>query len=408
MTAIGATPNDNRPTILAKSRAAIGAAPLLDDAFDLGITYDSRSARGDVMDYGLVAMGVALVFLATTLKGDNVAIDQIRIMDGLGTVSHDELALTRELMDELRGYYDRAATELTGVEVGSGGLDRSVNSVVDYFGLQAVINDVRDMVGVTSYHVTSEIVPDGDGIRFRARIFTATRTEPAFLVTVTGRNGEFEPLLHEAALQLLARLDPYLVALHDFHDELNAGDFAFPKTLARLDRPAEGPERLKPFQRSALIGRIHRMRAERDAALGPEQRAAELAAAVDYLKAALKQSTGFFRANQDLAAVYADRHEYGLADQVFAAAVRIRPNNLAIRRQWADVLAAQGRRREAIFQYAAAVELAPEDADLRDSLAELYLATDHPDAAREQWQAALTIDPGRRAVAERLESLAPR
>lgn len=71
----------------------------------------------------------------------------------------------------------------------------------------------------------------------------------------------------------------------------------------------------------------------------------------------------------------------------------------------AESLEAQGRPRDAIFQYVAAVELSTHDAELRDRLATLYLKEHYVDAARQQWRAAYQIDPMHNAFADRLLAL---
>jgi Tfp pilus assembly protein PilF len=67
----------------------------------------------------------------------------------------------------------------------------------------------------------------------------------------------------------------------------------------------------------------------------------------------------------------------------------------------------QGRIRDAIFQYVAAVEIDGKTAEIRDVLAQLYAESNYPDAAREQWQRAVLIQPDNRNFWESLNSLPP-
>jgi hypothetical protein len=360
-----------------------------------------------VLQYTLLALTAAATLLVSTVRPDNVAIDQIIVMDSLGSAGHNNLALTRELMDEMRHYYDRAAEEVTGIEVGGSGVDRSVNSFIDYFNLQSLANDFRDAAGLTSYHVTSEIVPEDDGIRFRARIFAIDRTGPVSVVTVRGKKNEFEPMLKEAALKILTVVNPYLVGVHLYDEELGRGDYGFPQSRAMIDRWLAEPGHHQHYLALELLGRIHRATTELDTKLDQSQRDAELGLAAECLKAALAGRPGLYFANANLGMVYADRGDYALADQFFAKAVGIDPNKLMARQRWGEVLAGQRRYREAIIQYVAAVELAPEDTGLRDRLADLYLVMQRKDAAREQWQAALAIDPTNQRFAEKLRALGP-
>jgi tetratricopeptide (TPR) repeat protein len=360
-----------------------------------------------MLEYGLLFLMAGTALLVSTVRPDNVAMDQIILLERTRSTSHDELTLTRELMDEMRGYYDEAAEEVTGVEVGGSGVDRSVNSFIDHFNLQALTNDFRDAAGLTKFHITSEIVPDGDGIRFRARIFAIDRTDPVSVVSVRGKNNEYEPLLKEAALGIITVIDPYLAGIHLYHQEEAAGDFEFPKTRAMVESWLADPRQNQHYLALEVLGRIHRARAELDTRLDPAERTAELGTAAGYLKASLTKAPDLFGATTSLAAVYADLGQYGLADQYFDKAVRLDPNKLIARKKWAKVLAEQHRDREAIIQYVAAVELAPQDAALRDRLADLYVAVKRPDAARQQWLAALEIDPANQQVAEKLKALDP-
>src|SRR5262249_54044508 len=156
-----------------------------------------------------------------------------------------------------------------------------------------------------------------------------------------------------------------------------------------------------------LIGRMHRRRAEEDAALTDAEREAELATALTYLEAALQQQPEFFLANLHFGIVHADRKEYALADQYFAKAVWENNNDFTARSRWARSLAEQERARDAIIQYVAAAEIDPESADTRDRLARLYLSLNLPQAAREQWEVASSIDPLNRDYVAALRTLPP-
>ena len=205
----------------------------------------------------------------------------------------------------------------------------------------------------------------------------------------------------------MTKIDPFVVALYYYREELAKNEFGFTKTRELIGSSLANSPRWKSYLAYDLIGRMHLTKAKLATTLTDEQRQAELGMAIDYLKAALVQAPGFFVANRDLASAYADRHEYDLADRYFAKAVTIDPNDLITRERWAEMLSEQGRVRPAIFQYVAAVELAPESADFRNKLAELYLKVNRPDAARIQWQQAHKIDPLHKEFTERLRSLAP-
>jgi tetratricopeptide (TPR) repeat protein len=361
-----------------------------------------------MLDLGLFTiplLGAGAVFLVAIMGGNDIAIDQIRVLSSLEGESHNELVLTRQLLDELRRIQESASVELTGIDVGGSGVDKSVAAVTDYFNLSTVVNSVRNITGLTSHYITSDITPDDGEIRFTARIFTNKEDDPVTLITLKGKSDDLRPMFHDAAIQILTALSPYLVALHYYHIELANNDFGFPRTREMLGKQITGSARMKSYLAYDLLGRTYRIKAELDSKLSPAQTAEALDSAEHYLKAALVQAPEFFHTNLNLALVYADKRQYDLADRFFAKAVELHPNNLLARERWAEMLAEQGRNHDAIFQYVAAVELDPHHAVLRDRLAELYLKMNRPDAARAQWQAALAIDPLHQAFADRLDAL---
>ena len=361
-----------------------------------------------MLDLGVLTvplLGAGAVFLAAVLAGNDITIDRIRVMSGVDTESHTELVLTRQLIDEMRGINQSAAADLTGVDVGGSAVDKSLSEVTDYFNLSTLVANVRDLAGITPFHVTGEVTPEQEGIRFTARIFSPGDDGAVSEVAVVGKASDLKPMFHEAALQIMTDISPYVVALYYFHEEMGEPELAFTKTRELLGRHIVESPRWRTYLAYDLIGRTHRVKAELDTKLSPEDRAKELDTAVEYLQAALVQAPDFFHANLNLAMVLADKHEYGRADQYFAKAVAINPNDLTARVKWAEALESQGRTRGAIFQYVAAVELSTHDAALRDRLASLYLEEHYVDAARQQLRAAYQIDPMHKAFADRLLAL---
>jgi tetratricopeptide (TPR) repeat protein len=351
-------------------------------------------------------LGAAAVFVLALMGGDDIAIDNIRVMTSLDQPSHTELVLTRELKDELRALNESAEAELTGLDVGSAAVDKSLTEFEEYFNLSTLVGNARNLAGITPYYVTGELQNRGEGVVLDVRVYSRDRESPVSVISVKGDPKDLRPMLQEAALRILSRIDPYAVALHFYNEELAANELGFVKTRALIGDTLTKSPRWRSYLAYNLIGRMHARKAELDKALSPEQRQAELDMAVDYLDAALVQAPGFFGANLNLAVVQAQRHQYELADRSFAAAVRIDPNNATARRRWAESLDEQGRLREAVVQYVAAVELQPDNAALRDRLAQLYLKAERPDLARTQWERALAIDPMHKAFAERLKLLA--
>ena len=363
-----------------------------------------------MVDFGLFTIPLltaGAIFLTALFTGDNIAIDNIRVLTTLESGSHTELVLTRALTDELRELNEAAQAELPAVAGGGSSTDKSLYEFQEYFNLTTLVSSARSLIGFTAYYVSSDVTTLGGEAVFTARIYTRDKDKPVMEVRVTGSADTPGPLLHEAALQIMAKIDPYVVALYYFREELAKNELGFTKTRELLATSLATSPRWKSHLAYGLIGRMHLTRARLATALTDAERRAELDTAVEYLKAALVQAPEFFLANRDLASAYADRHDYDLADRYFAKAVAISPNDLTTRERWARMLSEQGRVRPAIFQYVAAVELAPENADFRNQLAQLYLKVNRPDAARAQWQRAHEIDPLHKAFSDRLRSLAP-
>ena len=212
------------------------------------------------------------------------------------------------------------------------------------------------------------------------------------------------PMLQEAALELLSYIDPYIVALHYFKLETAEQKWAYPKTRELLKQRIETPPPEDNYLAYDLIGRMHRLRAEQDTTLTPDQRHEELIDAIQELEAALRQNPKFLYTNFTLGVVYSDLEDYANADKYFARAVQIDPNFLATRKHWARTLVEQGRSREAVFQYVAAVEIAPDDPVLHDKLGELYFKLNRADAALAQWQIAEKLDPTNGQIQNQLKS----
>src|SRR5262249_23509669 len=148
------------------------------------------AGRFSMLDLGVITvplLGASAVFLAALLAGNDITIDRIRVMSGVDTESHYELVLTRQLIDEMRGINESAEADLIGIDVGGSAIDKSLTEVTDYFNLSSLVSNVRDLTGITPYHVSGEVIPQENGIRFTARIFTPGDSSPVGQVSVFGK-----------------------------------------------------------------------------------------------------------------------------------------------------------------------------------------------------------------------------
>jgi tetratricopeptide (TPR) repeat protein len=350
---------------------------------------------------------------------------------------YDSSVVTRQLMDELRELNEDAQSEATGLTVDPSYVDQSLGQYADYLGIGKLVDTTRNLVGANEWYISSEIADSNGKIVYTARLFTPKSDEPVDTVRVEGDPANPAPMIHQAAVELLTRISPYIVALHFFKQETaeyrkqeaaatekpgaaaktqqetaaslkpetTEQRWAYPMTRDLLVKHIENPPPDDNYLAYDLIGRMHRLRAEEDTTLTPEQRHQERLDAIENLNSALRQNPSFLYTNFTLGVVYDELEDYANADKYFAHAVRIDPNFLPAREHWARILVKRDRLREAVFQYVAAVEIDPADAELRDKLADLYFKLNHADAALAQWQAAELIDPTNGQTRERLKAL---
>jgi tetratricopeptide (TPR) repeat protein len=349
-------------------------------------------------DFGVFTIplvGALAVFFVALFTGDDIAIDNVHVPPTLEWNGYSSTVVTRTLTDELREINQAAQTEAAGFKVDSSYVDKSVGQFEDYFGLGGVVTGARNLVGAITYYVNAEITDNRGEVIFTARVFSRVKDAPVTEIRIKGDPSNLGPMFHEAALQMLTGINPYVVGLYYFKQELAARDFDFPKTRALLKEHVESRPPYNNYLAYDLIGRMHLRRFELDDKLDDAGRQKQLDYAQQFLEAALVQDPAFIYANLNLAIVHAKRQEWRQADEYFARAVESDPNNLRVRQTWAEALAHQGRTRDAIYQYVAAIDIDPDDANLRVALADLYKEVNRADAAEVQLAKAYFIDPTR-------------
>jgi tetratricopeptide (TPR) repeat protein len=349
-------------------------------------------------DFGVFTIplvGAMAVFFVALFTGDDIAIDNIHVPPTLEWNGYSSTVVTRILTDELREINQAAQTEAVGFRIDASYVDKSIGQFEDYFGLGGVVTGARNLVGAITYYVNAEVLDNRGEVVFVARVFSRVSEEPVTEIRIKGDPSNLGPMFHEAALQMLTGINPYVVSLYFYTQELTARDFDFPKTRAMLKAHIETPPFSNNYLAYDLIGRMHLRRFELDDKLDDAGREKQLGFAQQFLEAALVQKPDFLFANLNLAIVHAKRQEWQQADEYFARAVESDPNNLRVRQIWAEALAQQGRTRDAIYQYVAAVDIDPDDANLRVALADLYKQVNRADAAEVQLAKAYVIDPTR-------------
>jgi tetratricopeptide (TPR) repeat protein len=347
-------------------------------------------------DWGILSLpifGATGVMLLAFLTSDDIAIDKIRVPPPLEWNGYSDVVITEMLTDHLREINQSAVELEVGIEVDASRYDASISQFEEYFGLTEVVTGMRELTGAIRYYVSGDIADENGKLIFTARVFVEEGSTSAQVVKAEGDLANLNGVLEEGALRILEIIDPYIVAVHYHEEELKAGQYRFERTLEKLEKYVLNPPPDNNYLAFDLIGRMHLERAKCDATLTTNDRAAERERALTWLRYAIESAPDYLLTNLHLAEAYIQLQQYEVADQYFARAVQIEPNNWVVRERWGSALAEQGRVRHAIFQYVAAVELNQGNAQLRNTLSKLYMKANYPEAARVQLEKALLIHP---------------
>ena len=360
-----------------------------------------------MLDIGLLTLptfaAIAALF-AALFVGEDIVIERIRVSHQLEWAGYAPEVATRQLTDQIRELSQAAQSELTALNVDEGSLEKGIAAFEDYLEIGQLINGVRNTLGLIPYYVNGEITERRGQAVLRARV-TIEEEERVKLIEVTGDVNDMPGLMHEAALQLLETINPYVVALYHRRAEIDARAFEFPRTKASIQKYLKERPVSEHFLAYGLLGRMYMLKAERDTSLTDAQREETYAEAIRNLHAALRQQPDFLFPIINLGLIYRHQEKYALAERHFGRAVELNPNYLITRRAWAEMLRDQGRDREALVQYVAAAEIAPEAAEFRHELAKLYMKLGHPASAQEQYEEAIRLRPEEYEVSAMLEML---
>ena len=363
-----------------------------------------------MFDLGILtvpAIAALSVFVVALFVGEDVVIEKVEVPYQLQWSGYSSPVATRQFIDEMRRLNEGAASELTGLEVDPTNIQEGIGAFEDYFEISVLVNGTRNLLGMIPYYVESEIAEVNGQEVLTVRVFTQDEKKPVYVSVTKSDPSDIGPMMHQAAVNVLEQINPYVVVLYYRQTELAAGQYDFPKTKAAADRFFASQPLDKHFLVYGLLGRMHMLKAERDRALSPAEKEAEYDTAMQFLEAALRQHDDFLYPYINIGLIYAVRGDTAVAEKYFARAVEIDPNYLTTRKLWGDLLIKQGRNREAAYQYVAAVEISRENAELRDKLAQIYRDLGDKDAAREQWKEALKIAPTTQAYLDNIRALGP-
>lgn len=349
-----------------------------------------------MLDFGfltLPVMAAAMVFMSALFVGGDIVLEKINVPKARETSGYTSSIVTRRLADDLRTLSYAGASELSALRIDEGGVEKGINAFEDYFEVGLLINGARNILGLIKYYVNGEIIEDEKKLTFTIRIFAKEKHEPIRLLHISGDPEKIDEIIHQGAIQTLEYINPYVVTLYYRRTELAAKNYDFPKTHESVRKFLATQPLDKHFLAYGLLGRMHMLKAELDSSLTPEQQETQYSEAIRNLNAALFQEPDFLYPLINLGIIYGGKGEYDLADDYFARAVKRNPNYLITRKAWGKMLAEQGHVEDAIVQYVAAVQIDPTDASLRHTLAKLYERNGMRDAARNQIEEALKINP---------------
>lgn len=355
-----------------------------------------------MFDLGVLTLPIVAatgVFILALLTGETIVVDTITVSSNLEAEGINAPIVTQRLTDEVREINAQAQSELESVEVDGTSLQNSVGKFESYFGIDPLVTGTRALLGLVPYYVDGELSGAPTDLTMTVRVAYSDGTVD--LSQLSGTADGLQDLLHEAALQVVEDISPYLVSLYWRRIEEAEANYAFPRTNEVLDRYLANRPVGEHFLAYELRGRIRLAKAESQPGITPEEKLAAYAEAERNFKAALLQEPGFLFANINLGVLNSQRGNYEQANTYFAKAVEIDPNSLAARVRWAESLDNQGRVREAAFQWVAAVEIDGGAPALRQELAEDYVILGMVDEARAQIDRAAVLDPIRAASYQR-------
>src|SRR5690606_28189125 len=222
-----------------------------------------------MFDFGiftLPALAASAVMLLAVFTGDDIVIDKINVSHQLEWSGHNSVTVTRQLTDELREVNVSASSEFTGVYLDGSAMEKSISAFEEYFELGLVVNGTRNLFGLVKYYVNGEVTESRGEATFTARIFTKDEEQPVRVVIVKGDPDNLAPMLHDAAVEMIEAINPYVAALYHRKSETAAGQYEYPKTRAVLDRFLKSRPVTEHYLAYALLGRMHMLRAEKDKA----------------------------------------------------------------------------------------------------------------------------------------------
>ena len=203
-----------------------------------------------MFDFGFLTLpfiAAAAVFGLALFTGEEISISKIAVPTYLEAKGLNDVILTRRLTDEIRELSLIAGSELEPVDVDGSSLDKSVGELESYFQLEQLFTGVRDLFGLVPFYVSGELTGEPADLTMTLRVFYKEEDRPSDVIQVSGTVDGLHEITHDAALQALEHVNPYVVALYWRRSRAGRGQLRLSPN-AGGDRPLSG----EPAGRGAL------------------------------------------------------------------------------------------------------------------------------------------------------------
>ena len=218
-----------------------------------------------MFDFGFLTLpfiAAAAVFGLALFTGEEISINKIAVPTYLEAKGLNDVIVTRRLTDEIRELSVIAGSELEPVDVDGSSLDKSVGELESYFQLEQLFTGVRDLFGLVPFYVSGELTGEPADLTMTLRVFYKEENRPSDVIQVNGNVEGLHEIIHDAALQALEHINPYVVALYWRRIEAAEGNYAFPRTQVVIDRYLQNRPVEEHFLAYGLLGRMFMHKAE--------------------------------------------------------------------------------------------------------------------------------------------------
>lgn len=300
----------------------------------------------------LLLLGVVAVLLFAwfELRRDAVVIEPIRLAGPLADMGYSEDVAAHRLWDDVALINDSTPTAKDRVTLLPASERMDFDAPGAGISVQTVLQMIRPFIGFEETRISGEFLCTTEdcareGLALRVRVFRGGATRIISLPTVgevTG-SGDIDAYFHEAALDLLRELDPYVVAFYLYQTDKDAAE----REALQLVGPTH-PQRKWALN---LLGFIAADRGDYEEAIGFYRRAV-----------AADEGDGFAIAQANWGDALRGMGDPDGAIEHYQKALEIAPSYSFAYDNWGNALADKGDLEAAIGMHARAAKVNPQSA----------------------------------------------